>query len=97
VAVRRTALHAIVRGRVQGVGYRAFAERAARRLGLDGWVRNRMDGIVECLVAGPKASVAAMQTALAAGPLASRVDAVDRLPDPDPTGVPSGFAVRPTA
>ena len=45
--------HVVVRGRVQGVGYRACVEHEAHRRGLDGWVRNRRDGSVEALFAGP--------------------------------------------
>ena len=46
----RKTVHVIVSGRVQGVGYRAFTEREAKRTGLDGWVRNRADGAVEAVV-----------------------------------------------
>src|SRR5437867_4280165 len=45
-------LHAVVRGYVQGVGYRVFALREAQRLGLTGWVRNRPDGAVEVMAEG---------------------------------------------
>ena len=44
--------HVMVRGRVQGVGYRAFVEETALRLGLEGWVRNRRDGSVEAVFSG---------------------------------------------
>ena len=47
-----------IRGRVQGVGYRAWVEHQARTRGLEGWVRNRRDGGVEALLAGPSATVA---------------------------------------
>jgi len=49
--------HVIVHGRVQGVGFRAFLEDTAERLGLEGWVRNRRDGSVEAMVAGPQDAV----------------------------------------
>ena len=48
--------HVVVRGRVQGVGYRAFVEYEAQRRELDGWVRNRRDGSVEAVFAGPPRS-----------------------------------------
>jgi acylphosphatase len=49
--------HLTIRGRVQGVWYRAWAVRLARRLGLAGWVRNRSDGTVEAVVQGDAANV----------------------------------------
>ena len=52
------AVHVRVTGIVQGVGYRAWAEHAARARGLDGWVRNRRDGSVEAVIAGEDAVVA---------------------------------------
>jgi acylphosphatase len=62
-----------VTGRVQGVGYRAWALETAARLGLRGWVRNRSDGSVEALVTGEDAAVAAMIAACRDGPVAARV------------------------
>jgi acylphosphatase len=44
--------HASIRGRVQGVGFRAFVEHEALKRGIEGWVRNRRDGLVEALFAG---------------------------------------------
>jgi acylphosphatase len=67
----------IVRGRVQGVGFRWFVEREAKQLGLGGWVRNNEDSTVECIAAGPPEKVAALRTRLEQGPRASRVDRVD--------------------
>src|SRR4051794_41388710 len=52
--------HVVIRGRVQGVGYRAFAEYTALDHGLEGWVRNRRDGAVEAVFAGPVEAVTAM-------------------------------------
>ena len=66
--------HVVVRGRVQGVGYRAFVEDEAIRRGLEGWVRNRRDGAVEALFAGPTAAVEAMIAACRNGPYGARVD-----------------------
>jgi acylphosphatase len=47
-------LHAVVHGRVQGVGYRAFAARSAQQIGLTGWVRNRFNGSVETVAEGDR-------------------------------------------
>ncbi len=65
-----------VGGRVQGVGYRAFAAREADRLGLRGWVRNRYDGRVEALVTGEEASVDEFLLAAERGPRIARVEFV---------------------
>lgn len=70
--------HVIVRGRVQGVGFRAFVEREALRRGLEGWVRNCRDGSVEAVFAGEPAVVADMIEACRRGPRASRVDGLDQ-------------------
>ncbi len=63
----------IVEGFVQGVGYRHFAWRTARRLGISGWVRNREDRTVEALVSGPPDAVEAMLAELRRGPPGARV------------------------
>jgi len=68
----------MIRGRVQGVGYRAFVEYEAGRRGLAGWVRNRRDGAVEALFAGDAAAVEGMITACRKGPPGARVDGIDR-------------------
>ena len=69
--------HVLIRGRVQGVGYRAFVEYTALEHGLEGWVRNRRDGSVEALFAGPAATVAKVLEACRRGPPGARVDGVD--------------------
>ncbi len=71
--MRQIAYHIRVTGHVQGVAYRAWARAAAEELGLRGWVRNREDGSVEALVAGPEAAVEAMVLAMREGPGAARV------------------------
>ena len=83
-----------ITGRVQGVGYRAWAVGTARRLGLRGWVRNRADGSVEALVTGDGDAVAAMIEACREGPLAARVAEV-AVSDDEDDGSP-GFTPRPT-
>lgn len=67
----------IVRGRVQGVGFRWFVEREARTLGLAGWVRNRPDGTVEVLAMGNHEQLSRLHSRLRQGPRAARVDNID--------------------
>jgi len=66
-----------IRGRVQGVGFRAWTEDEATSRALEGWARNRRDGSVEAVFAGLPDAVAAMIEACRRGPPMSRVDAVD--------------------
>jgi acylphosphatase len=68
----------VIRGRVQGVGYRAWTEVTALEHGLQGWVRNRRDGAVEALFSGPEQKVTAMIGACRSGPPGSRVDSLDQ-------------------
>ena len=72
----RTAVHVIVEGRVQGVGFRAWVEREARAKGLGGWVRNRSDGSVEAVFAGDDRLVRSMIEACHRGPIAAAVRSV---------------------
>ncbi len=65
-----------VRGRVQGVGYREACVRAARTLGVTGWVRNSADGAVEALIQGRPAALARMRDWLGRGPPMAVVDAL---------------------
>jgi acylphosphatase len=67
----------IIRGRVQGVGYRAWVEETAQAKALAGWVRNRRDGAVEAVFAGSATAVAEMVTACHRGPSPARVTAVE--------------------
>jgi acylphosphatase len=69
-----------ITGRVQGVGYRAWVEHRARAHDLEGWVRNRRDGSVEALFAGPADVVADMVALCRRGPSSARVDAVHDQP-----------------
>lgn len=86
----------VVEGYVQGVGYRHFADRIARRLGISGWVRNRADGTVEALISGAPDKVEAMLAELRRGPHGAHVRSV-RLAEPSgETWTPGTFAVRPT-
>ena len=67
----------VVRGRVQGVGFRWFVEREAHMLGIAGWVRNNSDGSVEVLAMGTRDQLLGLRSRLQQGPRASRVDDVE--------------------
>ena len=67
----------IVRGRVQGVGFRWFVEREAHILGVAGWVRNNHDGSVEVLAQGTREQLSGLHSRLREGPRAARVDVVE--------------------
>lgn len=71
-------LHAVVHGHVHGVGFRAWTERQAARLGLTGWVRNVPDGTVEMLVQGPRDQVVEVLRKLKASETPGEVEWVDR-------------------
>lgn len=85
-----TAIRAIVTGQVQGVGYRAWTVRQARRLGLSGWVRNRADGSVEFLAAGDASAIQALLEACRRGPPAAIVHGIETHPADAPQA--DGFA-----
>jgi acylphosphatase len=73
-------LHALVRGRVQGVGFRWFVRERARELGIRGWVRNRGDGAVEVEAEGDAGTLEQLRHCLWKGPSGAHVSAVDDLP-----------------
>lgn len=70
-------LEATVTGRVQGVGFRDYAKREARRLGLTGWVRNEPDGSVCVVAEGPEEALDGLVEALREGPGTARVKRID--------------------
>ena len=86
-------LTARARGRVQGVGYRFFARRAAVSLGLRGYVRNLPDGAVETVAEGPRGDLEALLAALWRGPSGARVADVEASWGAA-TGAFVGFAIR---
>ena len=88
------ARHLVIRGRVQGVGYRESMRAEAASLGVTGWVRNRRDGTVEAVIAGPDAALDAMVAWAQRGPPAARVTQVEVKPA---EGAFSGFDRLPTA
>jgi len=73
-------VHVVIRGHVQGVGYRAWVEDQATLSGLEGWVRNRSDGSVEAVFAGPSEDVAELLELCRKGPPAAHVNAVTEAP-----------------
>ena len=83
-----------IEGLVQGVGYRAFAAAEARKLRLDGWVRNRSDGTVEAQVYGETADVESFVQACLRGPSGAKVTNID-LRNCEPLEE-KGFRQRPT-
>ena len=83
----------VIAGRVQGVGFRFFAEAAALREGVHGWVRNLPDGRVEARLEGDAESVERVEAALRRGPSSSRVDEVT-VEDQAPSGRVTGFSIQ---
>ena len=67
----------VVRGRVQGVGFRWFVEREAHVLGVSGWVRNNADGSIEVLAQGTRDQLLGLRSRLRQGPRAARVDDIE--------------------
>lgn len=92
--IGRRSVRVRIEGLVQGVGYRAWVERTATGLGLDGWVRNRRDGGVEAVFTGEAADVERMVARCHKGPHAAAVSMVKVLDEP--AHVPQGFHVLPT-
>ena len=70
------AMHILIAGRVQGVGFRWFARVAARRLELSGWVKNRADGTVEVAASGPQDRLDQFRRQLSRGPDAAEVEQI---------------------
>jgi acylphosphatase len=70
-------VHAVVKGRVQGVGYRNWTYSQAKLLKLTGWVRNLPDGNVELVAEGPEGSLQSLLTFLKTGPALAKVTAVE--------------------
>jgi acylphosphatase len=89
------ARHLLVSGIVQGVGYRAFAERCARELGLTGWVRNLDDGRVEIFVEGDAAQLEHYVERCRTGPRSAEVMEVEATACTKRDAI--AFTVRPTA
>jgi acylphosphatase len=89
----RYARQFIINGRVQGVGFRFFAQHAASREGLHGWVRNLGDGRLEISAEGEAESLERFERAIRQGPPAARVETVE-VTDLGASGRDAGFEIR---
>lgn len=89
-----TSMRLRIEGFVQAVGYRNFAMEEARKLGLDGWIRNRTDGTVETLVSGSTKAVEAFIASCARGPAGSKVTGIELHNSEPPTE--KGYHRRPS-
>ena len=83
----------VISGRVQGVGFRFFAEAAAAREGLHGWAKNRPDGRVEISIEGDAESVERFERHIAHGPPGAEVSNL-QIDEDVPTGRATGFSIR---
>jgi acylphosphatase len=90
----RKIVHVLISGTVQGVWFRAWTAQEAQMRGLDGWVRNRRDGDVEAVLAGPAGKVDDMIRACHRGPESARVSSVQVQPHAEEPG--KGFRKSPT-
>lgn len=87
-------LHAIIRGRVQGVFFRSSLADRATSLQLVGWVRNRLDGSVECVAEGDEAALLALHHFCEKGPSGALVERVEFFDEPESRSC-RGFTIRP--
>jgi len=91
--VSAATLHLIVKGKVQGVGFRWHVAGHARRLGLTGWVKNRSDCAVEICAAGAPEQLAKLEAEVVRGPEGATVTEVERLGEPDDSELPKPFSI----
>jgi acylphosphatase len=93
MTIAKVAWKFLIRGEVQGVGYRYFAQRAAARHQVLGHVRNCPDGSVEVIAEGPSSAVEEFKKDLATGPQWSRVEQVEAI-NLEPTGQYASFRIE---
>ena len=91
--MRGSVLHLVVKGRVQGVGFRWFVADEARRLDLAGWVRNNRDGSVELCAEGDEAALAKLKEIVAKGPAGASVSSVDSVDSAPKDGMARPFTI----
>ena len=88
------AVRMVLRGRVQGVGFRAAAQEEARTIDLRGWIRNESDGSVRIVAAGTPSQLEAFRRWCRSGPALARVDDIDEQTVDAAKDLPHPFAVR---
>jgi acylphosphatase len=86
-------LHLVVRGKVQGVGFRWHVAAHARRLDLAGWVKNRSDGAVELCAAGSADALSSLESEIVRGPDGANVKEVERIQGKDEGNLPKPFSI----
>ena len=84
----------VIRGRVQGVGFRWYVSRTAARLGVRGWAKNLSDGSVEVVVEGAAGSLQVMREVLGRGPAGAVVQGVDQYEVSPELRLPNEFEIR---
>lgn len=84
----------VVRGRVQGVGFRWFVWRHAERLQIAGYARNLRDGSVEVVAEGPESALIDLERALGQGPPGAQVEGVEQSDVPHEVVIPKAFDIR---
>ena len=89
----RIARHYLIEGRVQGVGFRYFTQACATREGIDGWVRNTLDGRVEIDAQGETGAIMRFERSVRAGPPGARVEQVE-VTEMATQATRSGFHIR---
>ncbi len=90
--MERVRAHVLIAGRVQGVGFRAYARDRARAAAVEGWVRNLADGRVEAIFEGTRSAVQRLALACYSGPPNARVEKVEVAWE-EPTGKAGGFRI----
>jgi acylphosphatase len=91
--VADSSLHLVVKGRVQGVGFRWYVADMARRLNLAGWVKNREDGAVELCASGNDKSLASLETAVRKGPAGAHIAAIEEVEGNPPDALTKPFSI----